>query len=66
MTYKSLINTLKTLDKKENGDELIDTLNVIANLMHELTADRETGASYRRTFTHDKLRIDVVYNERKG
>lgn len=63
--YTDLLDTISELDNRDNSGELLNTLNVIANLMFELYKDRNTGASYSRSFTlgdHRDLVIELKYN----
>ncbi len=61
---ESLIDTLKCLETKENGEELVKILNIIANLMRDID-NRPSKATYARTFTLGKLRITTLFDGMK-
>ncbi len=61
--YTSLLDTLYELDKRDDGCEMFNTLNIIANLMWELGNKGTTSAVYNRTLRHGKLRIELNYKE---
>lgn len=58
-----LLDTLDAIAKQEKGEELINTLNIITNLMHELGNKRKTSAVYTRCFKHDILSVTVNYRD---
>lgn len=63
--YSDLLDTLYEIDKKDGGAELLNTLNIIANLMFDLYKDRSTGAVYMRTIRIGKqreLQVEIKYN----
>ncbi len=64
--YKSLEDTIKAILKndRKNSDSYLETLNVIANLMNENNSGRFHGASYTRTFKHDRLTITLQFSEK--
>lgn len=58
-----LIETLEAIQTNNpNGEQLIDTLSIIANLMFELAEDRFRSPVYYREFIHDVLKIRVNFN----
>lgn len=61
---KELLNTLRALCKRDDAIEVLNTLNIIANLFHELGNTRITAATYERTFKHGKLILTVSYGEK--
>ncbi len=61
---ESLLDTLACLEQKENGAELINVLNVIANLLRELD-NRRSKATYTRKFKLGKLVVDVAFDGMK-
>lgn len=65
-TYKALEDTIKAILKndRKNSDAYLDTLNVIVSLMNENNSGRFHGASYTRTFKHDRLTITVQFAEK--
>jgi len=61
---KHLIENIKSLAKRSDGEKILQTLTIITNLMHESSEHRRTAAKYRNTFVHDKLKIDVCFDEK--
>ena len=57
-----LLDTLKHLSLRDDGDVLLNTINVLANLMWELGEARNTAATYNRTIKHGKLSVTIDYN----
>jgi hypothetical protein len=60
--HKDTKETLDSLEKLENWDEIENTLNIIFNLLYE-TENRKTSAKYNRVFKHGRLTITVDYKE---
>ena len=61
---ESLLDTLRCLETKDNGADLINVLNVVANLLRELD-NRKSKATYSRKFTLGKLQIKLDFDGMK-
>jgi hypothetical protein len=56
-------DTLKHLSKREDADKLLETVNVIVNMLNEVGYELK-GAKYEKTFTHGEfLKIKVTYGK---
>jgi hypothetical protein len=56
-----LIETINHLQNKPEGEKIINTLNVLANLLNE-NYNTPTKAKYRRQFKHQKLEITIDFD----
>lgn len=65
--YYDLEDTVKAIMRtnRKHSDDCLDILNVIATLMNELDSGRFKGASYRREFNVDRLKITVDFSGEK-
>ncbi len=61
---ESIVETLASLESKHNGADLINVVNVIANLLRELD-NRKTKATYSRKFKLGKLSITLEFDGMK-
>ena len=61
--YSELLDTIDSLYMRDDAATTLNTVNIIANLLWELGETRSTGAVYKRTLEHGKLRITIDYRE---
>jgi hypothetical protein len=61
---ESLLDTLRCIETKANGELYISVLNTIANLMRE-TNNRKSKARYARDFNLGKLQINLFFDGMK-
>ena len=63
-TKESLLDTIDRIEKNTDGDKLLDSLNIVANLMRELE-NRRSKATYTRKFSLGKLSLTVEFDGMK-
>lgn len=63
--HVELLETLNHLSKRKDSEDVFDIINVVVNLLHETAKDRITAATYKRTFKHKNLIIDISYGDKK-
>ena len=55
---ENIVETLNMFKKNKEYEKLINTVNVLVNLLNEST-NSKSGAKLTRTFKHDRLTITV-------